>query len=143
LWLERDPDARAAVVRRAWVSERLLNTNEAIDGYRRGLELDEERDRREGDRVRLRPAELLVQVGHASEALEHFEVLAGRPKRSAAVVLGLARCLRALGRTERAAELLGRLIAEDPRAAPALAERGLLALEQGKADEAESWLRRA
>ncbi len=143
LWLSLEPDSRPATVRRAWVDERLFRTGDAIDRYRRALELAPERDRRENDRVRLRLGELLLQAGRAAEAREHFELLRGWQPENEAVVLGLARCRRELGRPDEAAALLDGLIAAGRSSGQVLGERGRLALQAGETARAESWLRQA
>lgn len=142
-WLELQPGNREAVVRQAWLDERLFRFAEAIDGYRQALEQAPERDRKANDRVRLRLAELLLQRFRAREALEHFEVIHERQPQNKDVLLGLARCRRELGQPEQAAALLDELLALEPRSAPALGERGRLALEAGQTKRAEAWLRRA
>ena len=143
LWLELQPGNREAVVRRAWLDERLFRFDEAIDGYRQALEQAPERDRREKDRVRLRLAELLLKRYQPREALEHFQVVQERQPRNRAAVLGMARCRQALGQAEQAAALLDGLLAEGERSAAVLGERGRLALEAGQTVRAESWLRQA
>jgi tetratricopeptide (TPR) repeat protein len=59
------------------------------------------------------------------------------------VLLGLAQCRRRLGQPEEARCLLDALLALTPEDGQALWERGQLELDQGRAAEAEPWLRRA
>jgi predicted Zn-dependent protease len=59
------------------------------------------------------------------------------------VVLGRARCAILMGRTEEGTQLLDRLLADHPRDARALMERGKVALQENQAEKAEKWLRQA
>ncbi len=136
--LERQPDHLDALLERGWVRERLFDLTRAVDDYRRALALD---PHHEGARLNL--AEALLRDGQARAAEPHFrEVRRGRPGNWAAG-LGLARCWRKMGRTDEARRLLDELTARHPEEAPLLLERGRLALEQGRREEAEGWLRRA
>ena len=143
VWLELQPGHREAVIRQAWLDERLFRFSEAIDGYRQALEQAPERDRKAADRVRLRLAELLLQRYRPREALEHFEVIHQRQPQNRDAILGLARCRRELGQPEKAAALLDELLAGEPPSAAVLGERARLALDAGAIRRAESWLRRA
>jgi tetratricopeptide (TPR) repeat protein len=110
----------------------------ALTFYRRAVEADPKYDD-----ARLRLAEGLLAQTKPEEALAQFQALRERRPKDPAVVLGLARCEVMLGRTEEGAKLLDGLLADHPRHAQALAERGKLALQEGQAEKAEGWLRRA
>jgi thioredoxin-like negative regulator of GroEL len=117
----------------------LTHRREAADAYRQALAADEE-----NVEARLHLAELLLtDTQDAAEALDHFERLRGRRPADAAVVLGLARCQKALGHPAAARDLLDALLADHPDHPRGLAERGRLALDEDDAAGAEAWLRRA
>jgi predicted Zn-dependent protease len=91
----------------------------------------------------LRLAELLVQQNRSGEALEHLESLSQRQPGNPAVVVALARGRRRLGQIDEAHLLLDKLLAERPAEVEALSERGAMALEADRPDQAERWLRAA
>lgn len=142
-WLRLQPDISEAWVRRAWVQERLRDYPAALADYQVALDLDPDGDRRQGDRVRHRLAELLLERLRLPEALAHFEVLAARPARPADAVLGLARCRLLLGQSDEGWRLLDDLLAEQPDNAKALSEAGRALLEARQTAAAEVRLRRA
>jgi tetratricopeptide (TPR) repeat protein len=135
--LREQPANIPALYLRARTAER-LSRPEALDDYRRVLELDPgHRD------ARLGLAELLLRSGWAEEAEGHFAVLCRRWPEDPAARLGLARCRFHAGQADEARRLLDALVAEDPHNLGALKAQGRLALEAGRAAEAEAWLRRA
>jgi tetratricopeptide (TPR) repeat protein len=137
-YLERRPDDVQALLGRGYIWERLFYYNGAANDYRRAVLVEPE-----NDHARLRLAETLLIVGPPEEAAEHFERLRQRHPDSPAARLGLARARRQQGRTAEARELLDALLAEQPRHAGALAERGRVALDEGDAERAAGWLRQA
>jgi tetratricopeptide (TPR) repeat protein len=132
------PDSGFALRRRAWIYTQDKQYNRAETGYRRALEVDSK------DRVaRLGLAQLLLDIRkNGREAARHFERLA-RTRKDAAVVLGLARSWRLLGRVAGARHLLDGWLTDHPRDAIALTERARLALDQGATKEAVTLARRA
>jgi predicted Zn-dependent protease len=137
--LRPQPDHAPALVWRGRVKEQFFDSPpQAIEDYRRALELDPD-----NDEARLRLAEVLVAADEAAEALPHFERLRERQPWNPPVFLGLARCRHAAGQLDEAEELLEAVLSRYPQDAPALTERGQLALEQGRTAEAERWLRQA
>jgi predicted Zn-dependent protease len=138
VWRQREPRDPEPLVRHGWVSEHLLRKTEAVDDYRQALALDPNRDP-----VRLRLAEILVSLHRSGEATEQFEYLAQKRPDDPTIVVGLARCRFHQSRLEEAEKLLDDLLARHPDVAPALGERGRLALAQRQLDRAEAWLRRA
>jgi tetratricopeptide (TPR) repeat protein len=138
LWLKRRPEDVQAILWRGQVYEAVPRTADALADYRRAAALAPE-----DDEVRWHLAQGLLRVGEADEAAGHFEhLLARRPDHPGAAV-GLARCRRATGRVDEARELVDGVLAAHPEDAPALAERGELALQAGELAEAEGWLRQA
>jgi predicted Zn-dependent protease len=118
--------------------ERRKRPTDAINDYRRAVELDGQRDQ-----VRLRLAKALSSTGQLGEAAAHFEQVCRHQPGNPEALLGLARCRHEEGRTEEARQLLDRVLAARPDDPEALMERGNLALESGEFADAETWLRRA
>jgi predicted Zn-dependent protease len=138
LWLQRQPEEYEALVRRGWVAEHLFDFPDAMRDYGKALSIDPDQDS-----VRLRMAELLLAKNRPADALEHVELLHKRQPDNPAVVVALARCYRGLDRFEDADRVLNELLNVHAKNAPALSERGLLALEAGRLEEAERLLRQA
>jgi predicted Zn-dependent protease len=136
--LELRPGNVPALVGRGWVYERVLDFSAAAAEYREAVRLDPA-----NDKARLKLAEMLLLAGTPAKALAEFERVHGRRGDVPAVLLGLARSHRQLGQREQAQALLARLLAQAPDHAGALAERGKLALELDRLDEAERWLKKA
>jgi tetratricopeptide (TPR) repeat protein len=140
LWLRRDPSApeRAyATHLRGRALEMQGNIPAAIDEYKLALELDPR-----SDDGRLALAEILSREEPA-QARPLFEELQARPRRSIDARLGYARCLRQLGELARAAEIVAELKRERTDAVPLLVESARIALDRGRAADAEPDLVRA
>jgi tetratricopeptide (TPR) repeat protein len=137
-WLRRDPDHPQALFLRGRLEFLASNQQEAIGLFRRVVDLDPER----AD-ARLLLAGLHVDLGQAQEALPHLEWLRWRRPQNALVQTRLARCLDLLGRGEEATPLLDDVLARQPDLAPALLERGKLALRAGDLDMARDLLQKA
>ena len=132
------PDDLQALLGRAYVWERLLYFADAAKDYRRAVERHPD-----DDPARLRLAKNLLITGEPAEALTHFQRLEARRPNDPEVRLGLAQCRRRLGDLDEAQRLLDGLLADRPDDAAALTERGLVALNQNRAAEAEGFLRKA
>jgi predicted Zn-dependent protease len=137
-WLEQRPDSVQARLHRGWVYERLDRPEDAQNDYQAIVE----RHPDHGEAM-LRLGQVLLQRGQAAEALPWFERLRERPENRLRVQLGLARCLAEAGRWDEARPLLEALAAEYPKEPAVLYESGKLALRQERAEEAETWLRKA
>jgi len=137
-YLERRPDDVPALLGRGYIWERLLHYPEAVNDYRRAVQIEPD-----NERGRLRLAEALQITGPPQEAVEQFEWLRQRRPDDPVVRLGLARAWRQQGRTEPARQLLDAILADHPRNVGALTERGRLALEEGEPGQAVVWLRQA
>ncbi len=135
--LSRQPDDIPALIlrgrARAW-----LNDVDALDDYRRALELDPA-----DVETRLRLGGALVAFGRGDEAVAQYELLHQQRPEDPAVRLGLARCRYQVGRLGEARRLLDALVAERPEDRDALRELGRLEVEAGHGAEAEPWLRQA
>jgi Tfp pilus assembly protein PilF len=137
-WLEREPDAVPALLSRGWVQERIYWFEQAREDYRRAVALAPN-----DTEARLRLAQNLGLGGDSREAAEHFEWLRERQPDNPIVVMGLAQAKAKLGAMEEARQLLDALALRFPQEAPVLLERGRVALQMGRPEEAEPWLRRA
>jgi predicted Zn-dependent protease len=136
--LEREPENGQALLLQGLIFERLNRMGDALDSYRRLVELYPEH----WDGQLLLAGGLLAG-GEGEEAAGRFQMLWRQRPDDPAVLLGLATCHAEAGRRKEARELLDRLLAADPNRAPALMERGRLALEMENPAEAEPWLQKA
>ena len=137
-WQKLQPDSAQAALVQGEVYDMAERRHDAIGAYRRAVQLDPEYDD-----ARLRLADELVLTAQYPEAAPHLEYLRTRLPGSPLVPTQLARCRAAAGATAEAAELLDGVLAGWPHFAPALAERGKLALQAGDAARAEGWLKEA
>jgi tetratricopeptide (TPR) repeat protein len=137
-WLDREPDNVRALYWRGITWELLFSPQRAIADLTRVLELDPGHD---GAHRHL--ARQLTDLKRDAEVESHYEHLQGRGPGDAEVLVGLARCRHAAGRVEEARQLLDRVLEADPDCAPALAERGKIALDADALGEAERLLRKA
>jgi tetratricopeptide (TPR) repeat protein len=88
---------------------------------------------------------LALVVAHSSpqEAVAHLAVLRDRRPDDPRVRFGAATTYRALGRLDEAAKILDEMLADNPDDVQALTERGNVAVDAGRAAEAEALLLRA
>jgi predicted Zn-dependent protease len=138
LWLERQPDNTQAILFQGILYASSGKHDEAGAAFARVVELDPEHDE-----ARLRLADHLVESGQASDALPHVEYLRRRQSNDLDLQVSLARCRDLLGQEAEAERLLDGVLARQPDFAPALAERGKLAMRDGQLAEAERLLRAA
>jgi predicted Zn-dependent protease len=139
LLLKREPNNLHALLWQGHVLGAMNSPSKAIANYRRILELDPERDE-----ARLFLAEYLATRFQAyQEARTHFARLHEKKPRDPEVTVGLARCYRQLGDSNKARAILDALPAECQDNTEWLFLRGQLALEGRQLAEAEKWLRRA
>jgi predicted Zn-dependent protease len=136
--LELRPGNVKALVGRGRVKERLFDFAAAVQDYRTALRADPD-----NDEARARLAAVLLINGRPEEAAAEFERLRRRQGDTPEVLVGLARCRRKQGKLPEALELLDRLLKRAPDNATALAERGKVALELDRPEQAEASLRRA
>jgi tetratricopeptide (TPR) repeat protein len=138
-WDQLQPDNAQAQFLRGLVYDQFDRRADALGAFRRALQADGEHDD-----ARLNLARVLLLNGQYAEATPHLEYLRGRLPGSLEVPVLLARCRAALPeRRAEAVELLDGVLARGPHYAPALAERGRLALEAGRLEQAEPLLREA
>jgi tetratricopeptide (TPR) repeat protein len=110
----------------------------AVESYQKVLEADPEHDE-----ARLKLTAALLERRAFPEAIVHLEYLRQRHPDDPLVPVRLAICRTFLGEPDEAVRLLDELLARQPHFAPALLERGKIALSRGEYEAAEGWLREA
>ncbi len=136
--LRRQPEHFDALVRRGRTARNMGWQEDAIQYFQRALRL-----RPEVDNVRIILAETLVNYGHYDQAREHYETLSQKQSQNPAVPFGLALSYLGTGESNKALQLFNQLIAANPKNWVALNERGKLAIQLDKAEEAVADLRLA
>ena len=136
--LRRQPEHFDALVRRGRTARNMGWQEDAIQYFQRALRL-----RPEVDNVRIILAETLVNYGHYDQAREQYEQLSQKQSQNPAVPFGLALSYLGTGESNKALQLFNQLIAANPKNWVALNERGKLAIQLDKAEEAVADLRLA
>lgn len=136
LWRAVEPDAPWAWLWGGWVSERMIQVEQADEFYRRALELaPDDRDARVAfARVQLR------QRNPAAAAPIYEWVLAHDPNDIEAL-LGMAQCRIEGGRVAEAVTLIELVLSREPTSNLAKRLRGQAAMESNDPAAAEHWLR--
>jgi predicted Zn-dependent protease len=138
-WLETRPDDPAALVLKGQLHLDYEHARyAAIDSYRRAVQLDPE-----NEEAHLGLALACLEAKSYPEAAQHLEYLHRCQPDNLRVQVGLAQCRDATGDRAEAVRMLDRVLAVRPDHAPALAQRGRIALESGQHADAEDWLRQA
>lgn len=117
--------------------QRLINPQEAATELRRALELNPDHDE-----ARLYLADTMIEFD-ARHAIDHLQVLRRRDPGNEQVSVLLAVSHRSLGQFLEAQQALDDVLATSPDHGRVLLERGKVALDAGKPDDAEAFLRRA
>lgn len=115
----------------------LINPQAAVADFRQALALDPD-----NFDARLNLAVALADYD-PQEAARHLEILRGRDAHNSRVAILLAIFRRGLGQLPEAQQLLDDVLATNPDHFSALLERGKVALDAGRPDQAEGFLRRA
>src|SRR5262249_26676451 len=136
-FLKTHPNHVGALKTMAFLHRRYYNPEEGLRCYQRALEIQPD-----NDEVRKDYAEALLHLKQPREALQQYQVLEARKPRSVKVAVGLARCYRNLGEFAKARQLLLALPNRDANF-ECLSELGQLAWKEGRAGEAEQWLKKA
>jgi len=137
LWLELRPNRPDQVVGSTWLGRiRAMQGDqaEAISLLRKALELDPE-----NYSVRLHLANLVAQADPAEAAL-HLAILSNQRPTDRQVAFKLATAYRGLGRLEEAESVLNQMLAVNPNEISVLVERGLVAMDRARLQEADRFL---
>jgi tetratricopeptide (TPR) repeat protein len=137
-WLELEPENPQAIFYRGVLFEFRGARQEAAASYRRALECDAE-----FDPARLSLALQLRDLLRSNEAVPHLEYLLTRDPGNLRIPVYLAQCKDQLGQQAEAEAILDDVLTRDPDFAPALAERGKMALDKGQLELAERLLSKA
>jgi tetratricopeptide (TPR) repeat protein len=137
-WLRQDPENVQALFLRGKMWTRVHDFRRAAADYQRVVDRAPDRDD-----ARLLLANSLLQNSKPRPAIQELRRLQQRQPNNPDVLVRLAFALNSQGQTDEARSILDALLTEHPRHAPALKGRGQLALQSGRAEEAEGWLRRA
>jgi tetratricopeptide (TPR) repeat protein len=137
-WIEEDPRSAKAHFWRGWVVERLNHREDALDDYRRAVELDPGLVD-----ARLRVAEMCLDQTRVEEAAPHLEALKKLAPDRPEVLSALGRWRFIRGELDEARPLLEAAVKKLPNDPTLLIN--LARLEQGQEPprpaEAEKWLR--
>lgn len=125
-WLAHNPDSTMALLLKAKLAEQRDQSVEALQTYRRVLEIDPEHDD-----ARLRLTSLLLGLRQGAEALGHLEYLRSRRPSDSEVLAQLGQALALMGRTDDARSVLDECLRRYPEHAAALRERGKIARDDG------------
>jgi tetratricopeptide (TPR) repeat protein len=136
--LQRKPEHFDALVRRGRTARNMGWYEDAIRYYEKALNL-----RPDVDSVRLALAEIQVGYGRFDQAGEHLRRLRERQPENPSILFGLARCAVGTGDGDQALRLFNQLLAANPHNWMALNERGKLAVQRDRPEEAVSDLRLA
>jgi len=137
-WLERRPQDTQGLLLRGQALEKMQRPQDALTDYGQIIEIDPQ-----SSEAREKLAEVLVQTKQFEQAAEQFEWLRQRKPREPAILLGLARCYRALGKSDQAEPLLDTLLKDFPDHVDALVERGNIYFEARQVEKAEANFRHA
>ena len=137
-WLERQPNNTQALLFQAELYAEISRRDDVIAICQRILQLDPQHEV-----ARLRLAMVLMESSRYQEAAPYLDQLQQRQGDNLSVLVLWARCLDYLGRRAEALQRLDEILAKHPHFAPALAERGRLAVLDGQLADAEPWLREA
>jgi len=137
-WLNAAPDDPLAWLLRGKLHEQRQRAEEALQSYRKVLELDPDHDE-----ARLRATTLLLQLRRSEELIGHLNVLRTRLPDLPEVQIQWVKALAMQGRTDESRAALGECLRRFPDFAPALLERGMIANQAGDDRAAEEFFSRA
>jgi tetratricopeptide (TPR) repeat protein len=137
-WREEEPDNPQPYYLEGQIHDCEGVSWAAVEAYQKVLQADPEHDE-----ARLKLTAALLERRAFAEAVPHLEYLRQHQPDEPLVPVRLALCRNFLGEPDEAVRLLDELLARHPHFAPALVERGKLALARGEYDTAEVWLREA
>ncbi|HEY1191730.1 MAG TPA: tetratricopeptide repeat protein [Gemmata sp.] len=125
-WLERAPDATAALLLLGKLEEQRQGVLVAQELYQRAVDRDPDHDE-----ARLRLTALLIANRRGAEALPHAEALRHALPNSPEAAVHRVRALALVGRTAESRAALAECRSRYPEFAPALVEEGAAALSDG------------
>lgn len=138
VWMAQDPGNTKPRLLKADILLRVGAKRQAYDLYQEVVRLDP--DNVEAHR---QCGWFLLEQKQVEEAKRHFDHLWKSHADDPAVMRGMAYCLHHLGQDDEASQILDRLLANHPDDAMSLSLRGLIDLDSGRPEAAETWLRRA
>lgn len=137
-WRQAQPDNAQTYFVEGELYDCEVTASEAVKCYEQTLQIDSEHDE-----ARLKLTAALLEEKAFAEAVPHLELLQKRQPDNLQVPVRLAACRAYLGQTDEAVRLLEDVLGRQPDFAPALAERGKIALAREDHIAAENWLRQA
>jgi tetratricopeptide (TPR) repeat protein len=138
LWLRVDPENVYALFLRGELHRQVGVVGQARADYERVIDID---PAHHGARRHL--ARCLLLVGRYREAAGHLDVVMQTAPDDRELLTMRAECHRHLRERDPAAGMLDKVLREHPDYAPALRERGRLALTASDFAEAHDWLQKA
>jgi tetratricopeptide (TPR) repeat protein len=137
-WTDAQPDNIQALFLRGAVREKVGAVTQAVEDFRRVVQLEPERDD-----ARRQLGRCLLKAGRFEDAVTELEGLRKRDPTDRELSANVARCRLEMGQYQEARSILDAVLTQNPDYSPALENRGRLALREGKPGEAEEWLRKA
>jgi predicted Zn-dependent protease len=136
--LKRQPDHFDALVRRGLTAKNMQWYEDAAGYFERAVAV-----RPNADQARLLLAETLGIYGQFAQAREQFEKLRAKRPNDPGLQFGLALCAAGTGEYDTARTLFDKLLAANPDNWTVLLERGKLAMQTDRPDQAVDDLKRA
>jgi tetratricopeptide (TPR) repeat protein len=137
-WREAQPDNPQTYFVEGEVHDCEVRASEAITCYQHVLEIDPQHEE-----ARLKLTAALLEQRAFADAVPHLEYLRQHQPDNLQASVRLAACRAFLGQQEEAVHLLEDVLSRQPDFAPALSERGKIALACEEYTAAENWLRQA
>jgi tetratricopeptide (TPR) repeat protein len=137
-WREAQPENPQTFFVEGEIHDCEVSASEAATCYQQALHIDPQHDE-----ARLKLTAALLEQRAFAEAAPHLEYLRRRQPDNLQVAVRLAACRSFLGKPEEAVRLLEEVLSRQPDFAPALAERGKIALDHEEYAAAENWLHQA
>lgn len=137
-WRQTQPDSPQTYFVEGEIHDCEVLAFQAVSCYEHVLQLDPQHDE-----ARLKLTAALLEQRAFADAMPHLEYLRQHQPDNLLVPVRLAACLAYLGQADEAIRLLEDVLSLQPDFAPALAERGKIALDGEQYADAEHWLRQA
>jgi predicted Zn-dependent protease len=137
-WRQAQPDNPQTFFVQGEIYDCEVLASEAITCYQQVLQIDPQHEE-----ARLKLTAALLEQRAFADAVPHLEHLRQHQPDNLQVSVRLASCRAFLGQQDEAVRLLEDVLSRQPDFAPALAERGKIALAGEEYAAAENWLRQA